>query len=508
MKLRRNWAVEELVVHFGNARGKVLAFARSRARSERRTEGGDEGERPKKKRKVEIVNGNVNGRTTRSQTRRTTAAAGTAVSQTSQDRFVTSQNSTAASEDEDSVYYGSPEQTRKMNTIALEPGTVSCPCCSKPVREANINSHLDRCMAGESTTPPPTISTSTSRPRGSVNTSSVDTTTSIPPGSIAYHHPSSASSTTVNPRLPTINYTLYSDTALRKKLRDLGIPSTGSRETMRRRHTEWMNLWNANCDAASSSAPFVGQIKSKRELLRELDTWERTLGRQIERAGGSSSSSGNNQTGATGVMIKEFDRDRWAKENKSDFEDLIRRAREKRQKSAQEAGNDENRNENGDYDSNAAKKEKDGERVNGAGDGYGNSNSNSDRDRTFSHRSSDETTVQSTIQSLRNDKENKKEIEGDHTGVQSSPFFQSQPQPEMSTLKSDSGPMLRDKDVTTRTIDLTEEMEMDGADEKKGEAPGNRGHEYNLGHTGNDLKSEELGKTSSTSIKVKSRMFD
>ena len=73
---------------------------------------------------------------------------------------------------------------------------------------------------------------------------------------------------------------------------------------------EWMNLWNASCD---SSEP-----KTKRELLRELDIWERTQGRQIA-----------NAQGPSGVMAKDFDVEGWTKSNKDDFADLIRKARKK-----------------------------------------------------------------------------------------------------------------------------------------------------------------------------------
>ena len=128
-------------------------------------------------------------------------------------------------------------------------------------------------------------------------------------------------------RLPSINYALYTETSLRKKLKELGIPNHGNKELMRKRHTEWVNLWNANCD---SSRP-----KPKRDLLRELETWERTLGRQIEKS-----------TGSTGVMVKDFDRDGWAKTQKGEFDDLIRKAREKRKAAVSSEQKDEGQDTN------------------------------------------------------------------------------------------------------------------------------------------------------------------
>ena len=76
---------------------------------------------------------------------------------------------------------------------------------------------------------------------------------------------------------------------------------------------EWMNLWNASCD---SSHP-----QTKRELLRELDVWERTQGRQIA-----------NAQGPSGVMAKDFDADGWSRSNRDDFSDLIKKARKKARK--------------------------------------------------------------------------------------------------------------------------------------------------------------------------------
>ena len=110
-------------------------------------------------------------------------------------------------------------------------------------------------------------------------------------------------------RLPQLNYSLLNDNALRKKLASLGIPTHGQRGLMVRRHTEWVNLVNSNCD---SKKP-----KGKRELLLELDVWERSQGRQIANHGLSGSS----------VMDKDFDGAEWASKHGSNFQKLITEAR-------------------------------------------------------------------------------------------------------------------------------------------------------------------------------------
>lgn len=99
--------------------------------------------------------------------------------------------------------------------------------------------------------------------------------------------------------------------ALRKKLQDLGIPSWGSKDLMKRRHVEWLNIYNSNCDADDSVR------KSKRQLLKELDEWEQTQG-------GKADSKENK------IMRKDFDGSGYAKSHKSDFDDLIARALQKR----------------------------------------------------------------------------------------------------------------------------------------------------------------------------------
>jgi E3 ubiquitin-protein ligase RAD18 len=174
------------------------------------------------------------------------------------------------------------------------------------MKEALINSHLDKCIQGNSYTPvDDQVSSSSPAPPDSVQIA--------PPGTIAY---SQKKPSKQNERLPYINYSLFTDTKLRQKLRELGIPNHGSKDLMRRRHTEWVNLWNANCDST--------QPVSKRDLLRELKVWEDTLGRQLERP-----------TANTGFMAKEFDRDRHIRHQKGNFDDLIQQARERAKASSQ-----------------------------------------------------------------------------------------------------------------------------------------------------------------------------
>ena len=122
--------------------------------------------------------------------------------------------------------------------------------------------------------------------------------------------------------LPTITYHLLSETQLRKKLAELGISTIGPKQLMVRRHTEWRNIVNANCD---SSNP-----KSKRELLLVLRDWEKAQGT-------TNANSTAKPSKGPPVMEKDFDRDAWSTTHGSDFRNLVAQARAK----AKKAGHDD-----------------------------------------------------------------------------------------------------------------------------------------------------------------------
>jgi E3 ubiquitin-protein ligase RAD18 len=99
--------------------------------------------------------------------------------------------------------------------------------------------------------------------------------------------------------------------ALRKKLQEIGIANWGSKDLLKRRHIEWLNIYNSNCDAHESVR------KSKRQLLKELEEWENTQG-------------GRADSKESKIMKKDFDGSGYAKSHKTDFDDLIAKARSKR----------------------------------------------------------------------------------------------------------------------------------------------------------------------------------
>ena len=81
-----------------------------------------------------------------------------------------------------------------------------------------------------------------------------------------------------------------------------------------RRHQEWVNLVNANCD---STRP-----RSQKELLRDLALWEKSQNQASNGAGGQSG-------GGSAVVRKDFDGAAWAASHSDDFQQLIAKARQK-----------------------------------------------------------------------------------------------------------------------------------------------------------------------------------
>jgi E3 ubiquitin-protein ligase RAD18 len=294
VKLRRNWVVEELVENFKASRGGLLEFAVSAGRRAQ-----DEVERrPAKRRKVEkqMSVPHAERRSTRSQTKRNASQAA------SQQSPISTQEEIGDSEDEaGSVYEDEQPSTRDFDgTSEPHDGLVACPSCTRRMKESLVNAHLDKCLAGLADDPPSTPAITETK------TSQSPHPPHVKAGTIAY----TQTKPSQTQRLPTLNYSLFNDNSLRKKLKEYGIPNHGSKQLMMKRHTEWFNLYNANCD---SSHPV-----SLMELRKALSEWERTLGRQVD------------NKGASGVMAKDFDRDRYAQRQRSEFDDLIARARANR----------------------------------------------------------------------------------------------------------------------------------------------------------------------------------
>ena len=189
----------------------------------------------------------------------------------------------------------------KTQTNFVDDGLVACPMCERRMKEWQVFKHIESCT-GPTATPK----------RGESSRHSIKADTpNIPPNRLE--------------RLPALNYSILKEKGLRQKLAELGLPASGSRLTMESRHKEWMTLWNANCDAIKP--------KKRAELLRDLDTWERTQGAMALGRGQS------------GVMVKDknFDAGAWAKEHDESFHDLIAQARKSRDEARRKAQQPDNK---------------------------------------------------------------------------------------------------------------------------------------------------------------------
>jgi E3 ubiquitin-protein ligase RAD18 len=276
-KLRRNWALEEVVGAFKTARPVALEIA-----TKDKKEKEEAPTRSNKRKRTERHSGgsDLTVRTTRSQSKRT------------QQPNTQPTTFDGPADDGSDAEYTENGGTQPERQQTPEDGLVACPICQSRMKEEVVFNHIG---TSDCTSP-------SQKQRQQQPSRSTQPTPQQPP--------------TLKPipdRLTELNYSLLNDKALRKKLSELGIPSTGSKTLLSRRHTEWVNLWNANVDA---EAP-----RSKRELLNELQKWDRSIGREPDSFGTS------NQ-----VMKKDFDAKAWSSGNKDDFTRLIEQARQGRNK--------------------------------------------------------------------------------------------------------------------------------------------------------------------------------
>jgi E3 ubiquitin-protein ligase RAD18 len=281
--LRRNWAIQEAADAFQNVRPTALDLAK------RGVLQGQENGRPKRssKRKVADTDFEEDGpaRRTRSSQRQQNGASQNPPSEATVIAL--------DSEDgDDEEYKPEPEPND---------GLVACPMCGKRMMEEAVYNHLDKCTGTEDPGRKP----------------------SFPTRSTATQNYSKITKPTPE-RLPQLNYTLLKDNALRKKLQELGIPNWGARQLLIKRHTEWVDIYNSNSDSL--------RPRSTRELLRDLDAWERSQGGLAQ-----------GSTVGTGVMKKDFDHEEWKGRHKDHFDDLIAAARAKRSGPEKESGEREER---------------------------------------------------------------------------------------------------------------------------------------------------------------------
>lgn len=289
-KLRRNLVIEEVVARFEEARPKALDLAAVPIEAD----DDNSSSKPRKRRKLDDAPPGpaptANARQTRSSRKR--------------------QNLSQSNSVDEEIPNGSAEPETQDNND--DDGLVACPICSTRMKEDFVFGHLSHCDGVHRAPDPSQRAAAVPAPVSASASASASTDRKTP------LHLSAPKPSTSHQRLPGLQFDLLTDRALRKKFDDQGIPSWGTRDLLKRRYTEWLNLWNAECD---SDKP-----RGKRVLLRELDTWERTLGGLARNsAGGGGAGVGVGVVGAK----KEFDHKAYQVAHKTDFDRLIQEARRK-----------------------------------------------------------------------------------------------------------------------------------------------------------------------------------
>jgi E3 ubiquitin-protein ligase RAD18 len=179
-----------------------------------------------------------------------------------------------------------PPMAMTRSTTRAQHDKMTCPICFKPFKSPEaIDLHIDSCRG-------PIFDPS------HINQTPISSTRPPPPQPISSNGPREKSGP-----LPKLNYALLKDKDLRNTLSTLGVPNYGNKALMSSRHKEYVNLYNANLDCKNP----VPQP----ELLRRLDTWERT---QVRGDGEGKK--------------REIDGEEWEKRYQVDFTDLTRAARE------------------------------------------------------------------------------------------------------------------------------------------------------------------------------------
>lgn len=289
LKLRFNGAMEEAVAAFVRGREGVLEYAR--AEKEREVVYVD-----RERRKRGLEGEGMGDDTPRKRTRASTRSQSQTQSQSTQiprERLVIEDSE----DEEENVLPGMVDQLSCFapSNKSTE-GYTHCPICSREVEISTINAHIDRNCVD------PPVHKNSSK----ANFKPPQHITKPPTNSKPLE------------RLPQVNYSMLKDVPLRKKLTDAGLSAAGSRQLLQQRYSEWITLWNANCDAT--------RPKTKVELKREMDIWERTQG-------------GRALVSAVGGQIrdKDFDGKAWSEKHDGDFQSLIADARRKVGKKVEEA---------------------------------------------------------------------------------------------------------------------------------------------------------------------------
>ncbi|XP_061474508.1 E3 ubiquitin-protein ligase RAD18 isoform X2 [Rhineura floridana] len=165
---------------------------------------------------------------------------------------------------------------------------VECPVCGVPIQELHINKHLDGCLIRDE------------------------------------KKDSLRSSGHKRKLLPKVVYNLLSDRDLRRRLKEHGLSTQGTKQQLIKRHQEFVHMYNSECDSLNP--------KSVAEIVKELESNEKTRA-QLE----SSKPMEDSMTFTkhqTENEIDEIHRD-YRKKHKAEFQLLIDQMNKRKKNTSQ-----------------------------------------------------------------------------------------------------------------------------------------------------------------------------
>ncbi|KAK3926977.1 E3 ubiquitin-protein ligase RAD18 [Frankliniella fusca] len=200
---------------------------------------------------------------------------------------------------------------------------VPCPVCSQLMPESIINTHLDKCLIGESTSSSDQNVVNTPSSSRIHNSSNSKTAKLYSPG-MSQSHSVKKSDDKRGHALDPIKkmvYHLFKDAQLKKELKKHGLSTTGDRSALLSRLNRYVAFHNAECDATNP--------RSVEELRKAFDKEDKALA-------GPPSNSYSKLFSTKQPSIDEFNKHRkdYLKQNKISYdaliEDVKRRNQQKR----------------------------------------------------------------------------------------------------------------------------------------------------------------------------------
>ncbi|XP_043270745.1 E3 ubiquitin-protein ligase RAD18-like isoform X2 [Venturia canescens] len=178
-----------------------------------------------------------------------------------------------------------PKSRKRLVPVVTNGKSVPCPVCAVEVPEAHINRHLDDCLKRE------TIGQKVAK---------------------------------IEPKrkpLPKLVVSLMKDAELRKKVKELGLPTQGDRKTLEARFHRYLTLYNAECDKKEPRA--IEALVKQCEYDENLEKKMLKMSQVPNRLGVTRSCEQN--------TIEEAQK-KYLETNRQNFNDLIASIRERESK--------------------------------------------------------------------------------------------------------------------------------------------------------------------------------